>query len=316
MADTTERVELGVCGDKTYYWNKKTDSLEWSVPSPRAAVMAEPGRILVAADYSQIEVKLMAYMSGDPILIEAINSGLDVHSFNATVVFGERYNFTYELMELARNDESHPRHNELSLIRSRIKTVTFGVPYGAGPERVALMTGMSIEEAEAFIEDFFTKFKVLKAWLEKSGAFALNEGYSATPRGRKRWYTLPDPSDPDRKKIESQIRRWAGNMPIQGGNADILKIAMYLIYKKLRGGSVTGKKIYDARFLLVVHDEIVLDCAEKDYLAVKEIMCECMTEAYHMIVPTKGFAGWVALGPEKHNWKVEVKGADTWAKAK
>lgn len=178
------------------------------------------------------------------------------------------------------------------------------------------MTGMTIEEAEEFIADFFDKFKVLKKWLEKSGLFALKEGYSATPRGRKRWYTLPEPSDPDYKKICSQIQRWAGNMPIQGGNADILKIAMFLVYKALRGGSVTGARIYDARFLLVVHDEIVLDCAEKDAPAVKKILADCMNEAYHMIVPRKGFRGWIALGPEKHDYGVEVKGADTWAKAK
>lgn len=128
MADVAERILLGESAGKTYYWNVKSDFLEWSVPTPRAAVKARDGRIILASDYSQIEVKLMAFMSGDPILIAAINSGLDVHSFNAHAVFGERYNFTYELMELARDDDSHPRHQELSLIRSRIKTVTFGVP--------------------------------------------------------------------------------------------------------------------------------------------------------------------------------------------
>lgn len=128
MADVAERIELGKCGDKTYYWNTKADTIEWSVPSPRSAVQALPGRVILAADYAQIEVKLMAFASGDPILIAAINSGLDVHTFNAHAVYGERYKFTYDEMELARDDPNHPRHEELSLIRSRIKTVTFGVP--------------------------------------------------------------------------------------------------------------------------------------------------------------------------------------------
>ena len=185
------RTMLGMVGDKTYYWNFQTDSLEWSVPDPRSAICAEDGYVILAADYAQIEVKLMAHASGDPILIAAINSGHDVHSFNATKVFGVRYKFTYEEMEEARDSESHPRHNELSLIRSRIKTVTFGVPYGAGPTRVALMTGMSIDEAKAFIEEFFGTFKVLKQWLERQGLLAVELGYSCSPRGRKRFYTLP-----------------------------------------------------------------------------------------------------------------------------
>lgn len=94
-ATTQARAVLGMVGDKTYYWNFQTDSLEWSVPDPRSAIRAEPGYKILAADYSQIEVKLMAHASGDPILIAAINSGQDVHSFNATKVFGARYKFTY-----------------------------------------------------------------------------------------------------------------------------------------------------------------------------------------------------------------------------
>src|ERR1035438_7355857 len=252
MADLAARTKLGMVGDKTYFWNYKSDSLEWSVPSPRAAIISEPGRKIIAADYAQIEVKLMAFMSGDPILIAAINSGQDIHSFNAHAVFGERYKFTYEEMEVARNDPSHLRYNELSLIRSRIKTVTFGVPYGAGVQKVAFMTDMSEDEAQEFINDFFAKFKVLKAWLERQGLLALDLGYSRSIGGRKRNYTIPEISDPDYKKIISQIKRWAGNMPIQASNADILKIAMGMIYKELRGGDVTQPKVYDARFLLVV----------------------------------------------------------------
>ena len=316
MAATVQtRVVLGEVGDKTYYWNFLTDNLEWSVPNPRDAIRAEPGYRIVAADYAQIEVKLMAHASGDPILIAAINSGQDVHSFNATKVFGVRYNFTYEEMELARSDESHPRYNELSLIRSRIKTVTFGVPYGAGPTRVALMTGMTIDESKAFIEEFFGTFKVLKQWLERQGLLAIEVGYSCSPRGRKRFYTLPNPDDPEANELEAQIKRWAGNMPIQAGNADILKVAMRNIYLAIRGGSFIGKKLYDARFLLVVHDEIVMVCLEKDVPAVRAIMAKCMNDAYHQVVPRLGEPGWIALGPEKHGWGVDVKEADIWSKA-
>jgi len=104
-------------------------------------------------------------------------------------------------------------------------------------------------------------------------------------------------------------------MPIQAGNADILKVAMRNIYLEIRGGSFVGKKLYDARFLLAVHDEIVMVCAEKDIPAVKAIMARCMNDAYHQVVPRFGEPGWIALGPEKHDWGVEVVEAEIWAKA-
>lgn len=123
-----EREFLGNIAGKSYYWNIQGNYIEWSVPSPRAAIIAPPGYVLLSADYSQIEVKLMAYLSSDPILIEAINSGLDVHSFNAVKVFGRELNFTYEELEIARNNREHPRFSELSLVRSRIKSLVFGIP--------------------------------------------------------------------------------------------------------------------------------------------------------------------------------------------
>jgi len=325
MADAVkvQRVKLGEYGDKSYFWNATADCLEWGVPSPRDAVRAPKGYRILAADYSQIEVKIMAYASGDPVLIEAINSGQDVHSFNATKVFGVRYQFTYDEMETARNDTAHPRFNELSLIRSRIKTVTFGVPYGAGPTRVALMTGMSLEEAKEFIETFFGTFKVLKIWLDEQGVKAIEEGYSTTPvLGRKRFYVLPSISDPEAEQQLSQIRRWAGNMPIQGSNADILKIAMRLLYLAIRGGSYTAPKQYDARFLLVVHDEIVMLCKDEDIPAVKKIMAEAMNQAYYEYTPRVGDPRHVFLGGsrDKVTGQVVDKGihvveADIWAKA-
>jgi DNA polymerase-1 len=180
---------------------------------------------------------------------------------------------------------------------------------------VALMTGMSIDEAKAFIEEFFGTFKVLKQWLERQGLLAVELGYSCSPRGRKRFYTLPADDAEDAKELIAQIKRWAGNMPIQAGNADILKVAMRNIYLAVRGGSFVGKKLYDVRFLLVVHDEIVMVCAEKDIPAVKAIMAKCMNDAYHQIVPKFGEPGWIALGPEKHDWGVEVVEAEIWAKA-
>jgi DNA polymerase-1 len=324
MADAGKvtRTRLGEYGDKTYYWNVTTDSLEWSVPSPRDAVRAPAGYRILAADYSQIEVKIMAYASGDPVLIEAINSGQDVHSFNATKVFGTRYKFTYDELEECRLTHSG-RYGELNGIRNNIKTVTFGVPYGAGPGRVALMTGMSLDEAKEFIDTFFGTFKVLKMWLDEQGIKAIEEGYSTTPvLGRKRFYVLPSISDPEAEQQLSQIKRWAGNMPIQGSNADILKIAMRLLYLALRGGNYTSKKLYDARFLLVVHDEIVMLCKIEDIPAVKQLMAQAMNQAYYEYTPRVGDPRHVFLGGLRDkvtglvvDQGIHVVEADIWAKA-
>ena len=98
-------------------------------------------------------------------------------------------------------------------------------------------------------------------------------------------------------------------------NADILKIAMVAIYKALRGGSVVGKKIYDAWISLVVHDEIMMICAEKDIEPVKEIMTKCMNDAYYDIIPRPGQSGWVALGTEKNNYGIKIEVAKNWAEA-
>jgi hypothetical protein len=128
MSKQAKREYLGEVLGKHYYWDFEANCIVWSVPSPRSAVRAESGYVILSADYSQIEVKLMAFASGDPVLIAAINSGQDIHTFNAVSIFGQRFDFTYEEMEMARDDPSHLRHNELSLIRSRVKTVTFGLP--------------------------------------------------------------------------------------------------------------------------------------------------------------------------------------------
>lgn len=197
----------------------------------------------------------MAFLSGDPGLIEAINTGKDIHCYIATEVFGEKMGFTYDDINVARKQENHPRHNELATLRNNIKTVTFGVPYGAGARRVAQMTGMDEDAAQKFIDDYFARYPVLKQWLEEQGDFAVQYGYSASPKGRKRFYTIPAPGDPDADGILSQIRRWAGNMPIQAGNVDMLKPALYGIYEDLRAAKYS---VEDARILFVVHDEIVM----------------------------------------------------------
>lgn len=229
----------------------------WRVPDIREAVVAEDGFLILSADYSQIEVKLMAHLSRDPVLIAAINSGKDIHSFNATEVFGAKLHFTYEDLTAAKKDKNHPRHLELVKLRNDIKTVTFGVPYGAGAKRVAAMTGLSEEKAQEFIDEFFSKFCVLRDWLRSTSEFACKFGYSKSPRGRRRFYDLPSEhmKEKEKDKILGQISRYAGNHPIQAGNVDMLKPAMFQIYNDLRTQGLEEK---GCRILFCVHDEIVL----------------------------------------------------------
>jgi DNA polymerase-1 len=279
---------LGIFQDREWYWSLEDKVTLWRVPDIRECIAAQPGHKVLSADYSQIEVKLMAHLSRDPVLIAAINSKKDIHCFTATEVFGKKLNFTYEDIFNAtqhKDAKKHPRHKELKRLRSNIKVVTFGVPYGAGAKRVAAMTGMTDVEAQAFIDEYFLKFQVLKAWLEAQGNLALKEGYTATPNGRRRFYTLPPKGDPDYDGQLAQIRRWAGNHPIQAANADMLKLAIRKIYLAIRGGIATGPKLYDARLSLVVHDEIVMICADKDVDAVSKIIDRAMTEAYDEIIP-------------------------------
>ena len=285
MAEKWEKLHyLGDIDAKEFYLDLRTRSEDdkgnsianpdfkqvlWRVPDIREAVVAEPGFLILSADYSQIEVKLMAHLSRDPVLIAAINSGKDIHSYNATEVFGAKLHFTYEDLTAAKKDKNHPRHAELVKLRNDIKTVTFGVPYGAGAHRVAMMTGLSEEKAQEFIDEFFGKFNVLGGWLKNVGDLACIEGFSKSPRGRHRFYDLPNPSmkEKEKDKIFSQVRRYAGNHPIQAGNVDMLKPAMFQIYNDLQ---LQGYEAKGVRILFCVHDEVVMTAPEQLALRIDE----------------------------------------------
>jgi DNA polymerase I-like protein with 3'-5' exonuclease and polymerase domains len=240
--------------------NQQFNKIVWRIPSVREAIKAINGHKILSADYSQIEVKLMAYLSQDPVLIAAINSGKDIHCYNAVEIFGHSLNFDYDLINKARKDPNHQRFQELNTLRTNIKRVTFGTTYGAGANKVAATTGMTPEQAQEFIDAFFSKFHVLKRCLDEEGSNAIRYGYSTSPRGRKRFYTLPRPDDKEAEGLLAQIRRWAGNFPIQSGNVDMLKPAMCGIYNELREKKYDPK---DARILFCVHDEIVMTAREE-----------------------------------------------------
>lgn len=115
---------LGSVDGKEYYWDIQDRQLVWRVPDIREAVVAEPGYKILCSDYSQIEVRIMAFMSQDPWLISALNSGRDIHCHMASEVYGIPYQLLYD----AYNNKEHPQHKKFSTLRSNIKTCTFGIP--------------------------------------------------------------------------------------------------------------------------------------------------------------------------------------------
>jgi DNA polymerase-1 len=293
--DDQDTFYVGNWKNREWYWSQSNNILYWGVPEIRECISAPPGYKILAADYSQIEVKLMAFLSQDPVFLKALNSkdasgnNTDIHCYMSTEVYGQKLGFTYDEMVLiingkAEGGNNHPRYKELKYLRSNIKTTTFGVPYGAGARRVASMTGLTEEQAQQLIDDYFEKFPVLKKWIEAQGDMAIKYGFTYTPYGRKRFYIIPPRSDDSYDSELSQIRRWAGNQPIQSASADMLKDALRRIYLAIRGGILNGPKIYDAKLLLVVHDEIVMIVAEKDVEAVSKLIEKCMNEAYYAII--------------------------------
>jgi DNA polymerase I-like protein with 3'-5' exonuclease and polymerase domains len=176
----TKRVLITTADFQEYYLEQLVDAdgkfIEWEmvcrIPDQREAVRAPIGYKIAAADYSQIEVQIMAWLSQDIFLINAVNSDKDIHCYMAR----EISSIPYEEFFDAYQDDSHEKHSEYAGLRANVKTVTFGIPYGATARRVSQMTGSSIEEAQALIERYFYKAYVLKCRLDKRRAKALKKG--------------------------------------------------------------------------------------------------------------------------------------------
>ena len=215
----------------------------------RRGFIPEPGHKFVVADYSQIELRLMAHLSGDPAFIEAFRRGDDIHKQTAAIIFG---------VQLA---------DVTSEMRARAKTINFGTIYGQGPFALSKMLGITQDEAKKFISDYFTRFAGVRAFLDRSVALAKEQGYVETLFGRRRY--IPEINDRN-FNIRAFGERTAQNTPLQGSAADLIKLAMVRIHKAL---PAAGLK---ARMLLQVHDELVIEApadeAERAGALVKEHM--------------------------------------------
>jgi DNA polymerase-1 len=242
----------------------------------------------------------MAFMSQEDAIISALNAKKDIHCHMTSLVEG----IDYDLLDavVVQKDKKHPRYNELSKKRSAVKTVTFGVPYGAGPKRVGEMIqekdqdgnpietmDHAIDRAKELIENYFSAAPKLLEWLQEQKRLAQTSGYTKSIQGRMRFYELPDKRDPNYEMIMSQIGRYAGNHPIQSSSADMLKDAMkrqYLTHRGWDGAAAepwTGPKVLDSNLLLVCHDEIVTDAAERDVDQQQELLVRAMTGAYRAV---------------------------------
>lgn len=220
----------------------------------RRAFVAPPGYLLLAVDYSQIELRVMAHISQDETLIDAFHRGLDIHQATAAAVNGiEPADVTYEQ-------------------RSFAKRVNFGLMYGMGAFRLARDSDLTLAEAEAFIATYFERMPGVENYINETKAFVWEHGFTQTLYGRRRIY--PAIKSKGNRRSTAAEERAAINMPIQGTAADILKQSMI----NLQGRLATEK--VDAAMILQVHDELVLEVKEDDLLSVTSLVVETMESAF------------------------------------
>jgi DNA polymerase-1 len=230
----------------------------------REAFVASDGFVILSADYSQIELRILAHLSKDPFLIQAFNEDKDIHAQTASAIYGVFPELvTAEMRRLA-------------------KTINFGLMYGMGPVNLARQLGITFGEAKSFIDAYFRQFPTIKNYMETTIAQARECGYSETLLGRKRY--LPEINAKNRV-VREAAERTAINTPVQGTAADIIKIAMVNIHKEM------PDVCKDARMLLQVHDELVFEAPQKEIESFKGWVIEKMSGAYSLLVPLKVDAG-------------------------
>ena len=200
----------------------------------RRAFIAPPGRLLLTADYSQVELRLLAHLSGDPEFVAAFERGGDIHRQTAAVIFGV------------------PEASVTGEMRGRAKTINFATIYGQGALALSRQLGITLEEAKAFIKRYFERFAGVRAWLDRTVDEARQRGFVETLFGRRRY--IPELRDRN-FSIRAFGERTATNSPLQGSAADLIKIAMIRIHDALKRAGL------DAKMLLQVHDELVFEVA-------------------------------------------------------
>ena len=224
----------------------------------RKYFVAPEGRVLCDADYSQIELRVLADISGDAAMIEAFNSGADIHTATAAQVFGL------------------PIDAVPAVMRSRAKAVNFGIVYGIGAFSLAKDINVSFGEAKEYINSYLRRYSGVDQYMQKVVADAQQNGYVETSFGRRRY--LPELLSSNHA-MRSFGERVARNAPVQGTAADIIKIAMIRVYNRLK------EEKLDAKLIMQVHDELIVEASEKDAQRAAEILSYEMENACKLKVP-------------------------------
>jgi DNA polymerase-1 len=224
----------------------------------RKFFVAEDGYTLLDADYSQIELRVLASVCGDKNMQEAFSEGRDIHTSTAAQVFDIPEDFVTPEM------------------RSAAKAVNFGIIYGIGAFSLSKDIGVTVAEAKRYIKNYLDNFPKVSEFMDKTVDDGIKNGYVTTFFGRRRY--IPELSASN-KVLQAFGKRAAMNAPIQGAAADIIKIAMVRVYKKLR------EEDLDAKLILQVHDELIIEAAEKDKDRAEKILKDEMENAVKLAVP-------------------------------
>ena len=224
----------------------------------RAAFVAEPGMILLAADYSQIELRVMAHFSNDPVLLDAFRTGQDIHERTAQEVFG--------VGPMAQT----PEHRRAS------KAINYGIIYGLSPFGLAQQIGVPQKEAAQFISAYFERYRGVKQYLDNVLAETRQTGVAKTLFGRIR--PIPDITSPQ-VQIRNFAERTALNSPLQGTAADLIKLAMIAIERRL------AAEKFEAKMILQVHDELLFEAPSSESKELAKLVREEMESVYKLAVP-------------------------------
>ncbi|MCX5686071.1 MAG: DNA polymerase, partial [Candidatus Omnitrophica bacterium] len=226
----------------------------------KAFIPSSKNNTLLSADYSQIELRILAHLSGDKQLAKAFKEGLDIHAYTASLVFG-----------VSEKDVT-------SEMRGMAKTVNFGIIYGMSPYGLSQSLGIGVDKAKEFIDAYFERYPDVKQYLEGLVAEARDSGYVTTLLGRRRY--IPEINSQD-MRIRQFAERTAINTPIQGSAADVIKVAMIAINENLARHKLTSA------MTLQVHDELVLDVPKKELKEVYKIVKTGMEDVIKLKVPVE-----------------------------
>ena len=224
----------------------------------RAYFIAKPGCVLVDADYSQIELRILAHVTGDEHMQQAFRSGQDIHRSTAARIYGI------------------PQEEVTSRLRSSAKAINFGIMYGKGAYSLAKDIGVSVKEADAFLKNYLAAFPKVSGYMDKTIADAKACGYVSTLFGRRR--ALPELASSN-FNVRSSGERMARNTPIQGTAADVIKLAMVRVWKRLRDEKM------ESRLILTVHDELIVEAPQAEAEKAAQILREEMEGCVQYAVP-------------------------------